>query len=81
MYCTVEYLVFCSNVYALKCYFYQITKDIVQRNPKLHYNCRHYIKGINEMYERDKNDKIMCPIIMFRRASMEKKYNIGNKLD
>ena len=32
-------------------------------------------------YYRDKNGKIMAPIIMFRRASMEKTFNIGNKLD
>jgi len=32
-------------------------------------------------YYRDKNGKIMSPIIMFRRASMDKSYVVGNKLD
>jgi hypothetical protein len=32
-------------------------------------------------YFRDKNEKIMAPLIMFKRASMEKNLNIGNKLD
>ena len=30
---------------------------------------------------RDKNAKIMAPLIMFRRTSLEKNRNIGNKLD
>lgn len=32
-------------------------------------------------YYRDKNSKIMAPLIMFKRASMEKNLTIGNKLD
>ena len=43
----------------------QIIKEIIQRNPKLHYNCRHFKKGVNEMYERDKNDKIKDSIKVF----------------
>jgi len=32
-------------------------------------------------YYRDKNSKIMAPLIMFKRTSMEKNLTIGNKLD
>ena len=32
-------------------------------------------------YYRDKNAKIMAPLIMFRRTGMEKNRSIGNKLD
>lgn len=32
-------------------------------------------------YYRDKNSKIMCPIIMFKNTSVEKEYTVGNKLD
>ncbi len=32
-------------------------------------------------YYRDKVGKVMCPLIMFKRDSIEKVRNIGNKLD
>jgi hypothetical protein len=32
-------------------------------------------------YYRDKNGKIMCPLIMFKRDSLDKVRTIGNKLD
>ena len=32
-------------------------------------------------YYRDKNGKMQAPLITFRRASMEKNRNLGNKLD
>jgi hypothetical protein len=32
-------------------------------------------------YYRDKNGKVMCPLIMFKRDSIDKVRNIGNKLD
>lgn len=34
-----------------------------------------------EGYWRDKNGKVLCPLIIFRRTSLEKIRSIGNKLD
>jgi hypothetical protein len=68
-------------------YFNNVIKPEVYQNgttvpvPIIYGNPERWKAVQKDGYYRDKNSKIMCPIIMFKRASMEKKYNIGNKLD
>jgi hypothetical protein len=68
-------------------YFNNIIKPQVYQNgtlipvPIIYGNPERWKAVQKDGYYRDKNDKIMCPIIMFKRTSMDKTYTIGNKLD
>ena len=68
-------------------YFNNVIKPQVYQNgtsipvPIIYGNPERWKAVQKDGYYRDKNDKIMCPIIMFKRASMDKTYTIGNKLD
>ena len=68
-------------------YFNNIIKPQVYQNgtsipvPIIYGNPERWKAVQKDGYYRDKNSKIMCPIIMFRRTSMDKTYTIGNKLD
>ena len=68
-------------------YFNNVIKPEVYQNgttvpvPIIYGNPERWKAVQKDGYYRDKNSKIMCPIIMFRRASMDKTYTIGNKLD
>ncbi len=68
-------------------YFNNIIKPQVYQNgtaipvPIIYGNPERWKAVQKDGYYRDKESKIMCPIIMFRRTSMEKTYSIGNKLD
>ena len=68
-------------------YFNNVIKPQVYQNgtsipvPIIYGNPERWKAVQKDGYYRDKNDKIMCPIIMFKRTSMDKTYTIGNKLD
>jgi hypothetical protein len=68
-------------------YFNNVIKPEVYQNgttvpvPIIYANPERWKAVQKDGYYRDKNSKIMCPIIMFRRTSMEKSYVVGNKLD
>lgn len=68
-------------------YFNNVIKPQVYQNgtqiavPIIYGNPERWKAVQKDGYYRDKNDAIMAPIIMFRRASMEKSYVVGNKLD
>ena len=68
-------------------YFNNVIKPQVYQNgtsipvPIIYGNPERWKAVQKDGYYRDKNSKIMCPIIMFRRTSMDKTYTIGNKLD
>ena len=85
---TKEYTVGIGDIdETISYYFNNVIKPEVYQNgttipvPIIYGNPERWKAVQKDGYYRDKNSKIMCPIIMFRRASMEKKYNIGNKLD
>ena len=68
-------------------YFNNVIKPQVYQNgtvitvPIIYGNPERWKAVQKDGYYRDKNDKIMCPIIMFKRTSMDKSYVVGNKLD
>ena len=68
-------------------YFNNVIKPQVYQNgtlipvPIVYGNPERWKAVQKDGYYRDKNDKIMCPIIMFKRTSMDKTYTVGNKLD
>ena len=72
---------------AITYYFNNVIKPQVYQNgtqiavPIIYGNPERWKAVQKDGYYRDKNSKIMCPIIMFRRASMDKSYVVGNKLD
>jgi len=72
---------------SIKYYFENIIKPQVYQNgtmipiPLVYGNPERWKAVQKDGYYRDKNDKIMAPIIMYKRASMDRDYNIGNKLD
>lgn len=76
-----------DNDQAIVYYFQNIIKPQVYQNgsmldiPIIYGNPERWKAVQKDGYYRDKNGKIMAPIIMFRRASLERNYNIGNKLD
>jgi hypothetical protein len=76
-----------DNDEAIQYYFQNVIKPKVFQNgttvdiPIIYGNQERW-KGVQkDGYYRDKNGKIMAPIIMFRRTSVEKNRSIGNKLD
>jgi hypothetical protein len=72
---------------SIKYYFENVIKPQVFQNgtmipiPLVYGNPERWKSVQKDGYYRDKNGKIMAPIIMYRRASMDRDYNIGNKLD
>jgi hypothetical protein len=68
-------------------YFNNVIKPQVYQNgtvipvPIVYGNPERWKAVQKDGYYRDKNDKIMCPIIMFKNTSVEKDYTVGNKLD
>ena len=72
---------------AITYYFNNVIKPQVYQNgtqiavPIIYGNPERWKAVQKDGYYRDKNSKIMCPIIMFRRTSMDKSYVVGNKLD
>jgi len=72
---------------AIAFYFDTVIKPQVYQNgttiavPIIYGNPERWKAVQKDGYYRDKNDKIMAPIIMFRRTSMDKSYAVGNKLD
>ena len=68
-------------------YFNNVIKPQVYQNgttisvPIVYGNPERWKAVQKDGYYRDKNDKIMCPIIMFKRTSLDKSYVVGNKLD
>lgn len=72
---------------SIKYYIDNVIKPFVYQNgerlniPVIYGNPEKW-KGVQkDGYYRDKNGKIMCPLIMFKRDSIEKVRNIANKLD
>ena len=72
---------------SIKYYIDNVIKPFVYQNgerlniPVIYGNPEKW-KGVQkDGYYRDKNGKIMCPLIMFKRDSLEKVRNIGNKVD
>lgn len=68
-------------------YFNNVINPFVIQNgqrievPTIYGNPERWKAVQKDGYYRDKNDKIMCPIIMFKNASVEKDYTVANKLD
>lgn len=68
-------------------YFNNIIQPSVVQNgqkinlPVIYGNPERWKAVQSDGYYRDKNDKIMAPLVMYRRASMDKSYVVGNKLD
>ena len=68
-------------------YFENVIRPQVYQNgamidiPIIYGNPERWKSVQKDGYYRDKNAKIMAPLIMFRRTSLEKNRNIGNKLD
>ena len=72
---------------SIKYYIDNVIKPFVYQNgerlniPVIYGNPEKW-KGVQkDGYYRDKTGKIMCPLIMFKRDSLEKVRNIGNKVD
>lgn len=72
---------------SIKYYIDNVIKPFVYQNgerlniPVIYGNPEKW-KGVQkDGYYRDKNGKIMCPLIMFKRDSIEKVRSIANKLD
>ena len=72
---------------AIHYYFTNVIKPFVYQNntqipvPIIYGSPERWKAVQADGYYRDQNDKIMAPLIMFRRESLEKNFNIGNKLD
>lgn len=68
-------------------YFDNVIKPRVYQNgtmieiPIIYGNPERWKAVQKDGYYRDKNSKIMAPLIMFRRTGLEKNRSIGNKLD
>jgi len=68
-------------------YFNEVLKPQVTQNGKLinvplvYASPERWAAMQKDGYYRDKNGKMQAPLITFRRASMEKNRNLGNKLD
>lgn len=68
-------------------YFQNVIKPSVVQNgtviqvPVIYGNPERWKAVQRDGYYRDKNDKIMCPIIMFKSSTVEKDYTVANKLD
>jgi hypothetical protein len=68
-------------------YFQNIIKPVVSQNGTqipvpIIYGAPERWKSVQrDGYYRDKDDKIMAPLIMFKRNTIEKNYSISNKLD
>lgn len=72
---------------AVMFYFDNVIRPSVVQNgariavPVIYGNPERWKAVQKDGYYRDKNDKIMCPIIMFKSNTVEKDFTIGNKLD
>lgn len=72
---------------SIKYYIENIIKPTVVQNgeriaiPVIYGNPEKWKAVQADGYYRDKVGKVMCPLIMFKRDSIEKVRNIGNKLD
>lgn len=72
---------------AIYYYFNEVLRPQVTQNGKLInvpvvYGSPERWKAMQkDGYYRDKNGKMQCPLIVFRRDSLEKNRNLGNKLD
>ena len=68
-------------------YFNNVINPFVIQNgqrievPTIYGNPERWKAVQKDGYYRDKNDKIMCPIIMFKNSSVEKDFTVANKLD
>ncbi len=68
-------------------YFNNVINPFVIQNgqrievPTIYGNPERWKAVQKDGYYRDKNDKIMCPIIMFKNVSVEKDFTVANKLD
>lgn len=76
-----------DNDEAILYYVNNVIKPSVFQNgtmvdiPVIYGNPERWNSTQKQGYYRDKNGKLMAPLIMYRRTSMERNYNIGNKLD
>lgn len=72
---------------AILFYFNNLIRPTVVQNgttiavPVIYGNPERWKAVQKDGYYRDKNDKIMCPIIMFKNTTLEKDFSVGNKLD
>ena len=72
---------------AVMYYFENVIKPTVYQNgaivkiPVVYGNPERWNSTQKNGYYRDKNGKLMAPLIMYRRVSMDRNYTIGNKLD
>lgn len=72
---------------AILFYFNNLIRPTVIQNgtsiavPVIYGNPERWKAVQRDGYYRDKNDKIMCPIIMFKNTTLEKDFSVGNKLD
>jgi len=72
---------------AILYYFTNIIKPTVYQNltqipvPVIYGSPERWKAVQSDGYYRDQNQKIMSPLIMYRRTSIEKNYGISNKLD
>jgi hypothetical protein len=72
---------------AILYYFTNIIKPTVYQNltqipvPVIYGSPERWKAVQSDGYYRDQNDKIMSPLIMYRRTSIEKNYGVSNKLD
>ena len=58
-----------------------IQKGVRKNVPIIYGNQERWKAVQNDGYYRDRNGKIQAPLIMFRRESLEKNRNLGNKID
>ena len=72
---------------AILYYFENIIKPSVEQNgtriavPIIYGNPERWKAVQKDGYYRDKNGRIMCPVIMFKSNTVEKDYTVANKLD
>jgi len=72
---------------AVAYYFNNVIQPSVIQNgqrlqvPTIYGNPERWKAVQKDGYYRDKNDKIMCPIIMFKNSSVQKDFSMSNKLD
>lgn len=71
---------------AIEYYFINVIKPSVRQNgvqlavPVLYGSPERWVSVQRDGYYRDKNGKIQTPLIMYKRSSIEKNRNLGNKL-
>lgn len=71
---------------AIEYYFTNVIKPSVRQNgtqltvPVLYGSPERWVSVQRDGYYRDKNGKIQTPLIMYKRSSIEKNRNLGNKL-